>query len=180
MSRAEQDLAYVQDVVRVAENSLGAPRSIFFIWAAIYFVGFSLYDFAPRYVGAFWSVGGPLGGILSYWIGYRWSLKSGAQSREVAKRHLLHWIGMLAAIFLVVPLAATGAITADVLGKIIVLIAAFGLYVAGIYLVRPYLWIGLALAACYIGLLTVTNLPWTAVGAISGGALLLSGILSNR
>ena len=180
MTQAEQDLAYIQDVVRESENHLSAPRSIFFIWAAIYFIGFSLYDYAPQYVGAFWAIAGPAGGALSYWIGHRWALRSGAQSRQVARRHLLHWLGMVFAIFMVIPLAATGSISADVLGKIIVLIAAFGLYVAGIYLVRPYLWIGIALAACYVGLLTVTNLPWTAVGAISGGAMLLAGLLANR
>lgn len=180
MSQAEQDLAYVQNIVREAEDNVSAPRSIYFIWAAIYLVGFSLYDYAPQFAGPFWTIAGPAGGIISFWLGRRWALQSGLASRRAGMRHLLHWLGMLVAIFLTVPLLATGAISGDTLGKVILLLAAFGLFTAGIYLVRPYLWIGIALALCYLGLLTVSTLPWTAVGVISGGAMLIAGLFSNR
>ena len=180
MSQAEQDLAYIQDVVREAEGGDAAPRSIYFLWGVIYFVGFSLYDYDPARVGLFWSIAGPGGGALSYWLGYRWSKKNGMQSSRTALRHLWHWLGMIVTIFLTLPLFATGAISADTLGKLILLIAAFGLFTAGIYLVRPYLWIGLALAACYVIALTVSNLPWLVVGALSGGAMVLAGLFGHR
>jgi hypothetical protein len=180
MSQAEQDLAYVQDIVREAEGNVSAPRGIFFIWALIYFVGFSLYDYEPQLAGPFWIIAGPAGGIVSFWLGRRRALKSGAASRRAGTRHLLHWLGMLVAIFLTVPLLSTGDISGDTLGKVILLLAAFGIYAAGIYLVKPYLWIGIALAVCYLGLLTVSTLPWTAVGVISGGAMLVAGLFSKR
>ncbi len=180
MTQVEQDLAYVQNVVKEAEDSQGAPRAIFFLWAAIYFVGFSLYDYGARYVGIFWTIAGPGGGAISYWLGHRWAIRAGSASRRLGMRHLLHWAGLMTAIFLALPLLWVGAISADAMAKIVLLIAAFGLFSAGIYLVRPYLWVGIALAFCYLATISVTNLPWTAVGAVSGGTMLLVGIFSNR
>ncbi len=36
MSKAEQDLAYVQAVVRDSESTSSGPRSIYILWAFIY------------------------------------------------------------------------------------------------------------------------------------------------
>ena len=180
MTKVEQDLAYVQNVVKDAETSGSGPRSIYILWAAIYFAGFSLYDLSFKYAGVFWMIAGPAGGILSYWLGYRWAIRSGAASRRAGVRHLLHWIGMAAAIFMTIPLLALGVLSPDALAKVILLIAAFGLFTAGIYLVRPYLWVGIALAVCYLAVMSVSALPWMAVGAASGGAMLLAAFLGNR
>ncbi|MDX1517798.1 MAG: hypothetical protein R3288_13215 [Woeseiaceae bacterium] len=180
MTQAERDLAYVQDVVREAELSTASPRSIYFLWAVIYLVGFSLYDFAPQHAGLFWMIAGPGGGIVSYWLGYRWATRTGVQSRRDAMRHLWHWIGMAAAIFMSVGLLYTGAISSTTLAKIVLLMVAFGLYTAGIYLVRPYLWIGVALGLCFVGLLTIETLSWVVVGVVSGGAMFVAGLFSHR
>ena len=180
MTKVEQDLAYVQDVVRDAEASASGPRSIYILWAAIYFAGFSLYDLNFEYAGMFWMIAGPAGGVLSYWLGYRWAMRSGAASRRVGMRHLLHWIGMGVAIFLTIPLLALGVLNGDALAKVILLITAFGLFTAGIYLVRPYLWVGIALAVCYVAVMSVATLPWMVVGVASGGAMLLAAFLGNR
>lgn len=180
MSQLKQDLAYIKDVVENADNDSCQPRAIFFLWAPIYFVGFSLIDLSGRYAGLFWMIAGPGGGIISYWLGHRWAMRTGRAFRREGARHLLHWLGLAAATFLSLPLLWSGAISSDALAKIILLISAFGLFTAGIYLARPYMWVGLAMAVCYLGSLTVTNLPWVVVGAVSGGAMMLIGLLGNR
>lgn len=180
MSRAEQDLAYVSEVIRDAETASSHPRSIYFLWAAIYFVGFSLYDYSLETAGLFWMIAGPAGGALSYWLGYRWAQKNGVRSRRVGMRHLWHWLGMTIVVFMAVGLLYDGGISPTTLAKIVVLIVAFGLYTAGIYLVRPYLWVGVALGIVYLILLTVESLPWMVVGAATGGAMLVAGLFSNR
>ena len=179
MSKAEQDLAYVQEVVRDSESGSCAPRSIFILWAIIYLVGFSLYDVSNQVAGVFWMIAGPGGGVLSYWLGRRNAMRLGEASRRQANRHLLHWVGMATAIFMAVPLLSLGVLNSDALAKIILLIMAFGMYSAGIYLVRPYMWVGIALGACYLAVMTISGLPWTVVGGLSGGAMLLAAFLGD-
>ncbi len=180
MSNAEQDLAYVQDVVKSAESAPSGPRAIYLLWAVIYFTGFSLFDLSNQYAGIFWMIAGPAGGLVSYWLGGRWAIRSGAASRRMATRHMLHWIAMGAVIFMTIPLLWFGVVSSDALIKVILLIMAFGMFTAGIYLVRPYMWVGIALAACYLAVMTVSALPWMVVGALSGGAMLLAAFLGDR
>ena len=180
MSKVEQDLAYVQEVVKNAEGASSGPREIYILWAVVYFVGFSLLDFDHQIGGMFWMIAGPAGGVISYWLGRRWALRSGAASRRAAIRHMLHWIGMGVAIFMAIPLLPLGVLEPNALAKVILLITAFGLFTAGIYLVRPYLWVGIALAGCYLAVISVATLPWMVVGATSGGAMLLAAFLSTR
>ena len=93
---------------------------------------------------------------------------------------MLHWIAMGAVIFMTIPLLWFGVVSSDALIKVILLIMAFGMFTAGIYLVRPYMWVGIALAACYLAVMTVSALPWMVVGALSGGAMLLAAFLGDR
>ncbi len=87
---------------------------------------------------------------------------------------------MGAAIFMAIPLLSLGVLSPDALAKVILLIMAFGLFTAGIYLVRPYMWVGIALAVCYLAVMAISALPWTVVGGLSGGAMLLAAFLGDR
>ncbi|MCH9027853.1 MAG: hypothetical protein IIA05_12205 [Proteobacteria bacterium] len=180
MSNAERYLAYVKDVVKGAESAPSGPRAIYILWAVIYFTGFSLFDWNHRYAGIFWLIAGPIGGVVSFWLGSRSALRAGVASRRMAKRHMLHWIGTGAAIFMALPLLWLGVLSSTALIKVILLIMALGMFTAGIYLVRPYLWVGLALAACYLAVMTLSALPWMVVGALSGGTMLLAAFLGER
>lgn len=180
MSKVEQDLAYVQGVVKDAEGTSPGPRSIYVLWAIIYLVGFSLYDLGGEQAGMFWMIAGPTGGLISFWLGRRWAIRTGEASRQVAVRHMLHWVGMGAAIFMAIPLLGLGVLSPDALAKVILLIMAFGMYAAGIYLVRPYMWVGIALGGCYLAVMTISDLPWMVVGGLSGGAMLLAAFLGDR
>jgi hypothetical protein len=93
---------------------------------------------------------------------------------------MLHWVGMAAAIFMAVPLLSLGVLSPDGLAKVILLIMAFGMYSAGIYLVRLYMWIGIALGGCYLAVMTISGLPWTVIGGLSGGAMLLAAFLGDQ
>ena len=142
-------------------------------------LGFALYDVDMRVAGIFWMIAGPVGGVVSYLLGRRWAIQSGSASRRRGTQHLFHWGGMGAAVFLAVPLLYLGVLDADALAKLILLIVAFGLFTAGIYLVRAYTWLGIALALCYLGMMTVAELPWTVVGIVSGGAMLVAALLGG-
>ncbi len=173
------DLEYVRSVVDDAEAA-SSPPAIYWLWAAISLVGFSLYDHDPRIGGLFWSIAGPLGSIASFALGWAWSRKHGQSSMQVARDHALHWIGMLAAIFLAVALAVRGVIGEEGLARVILLILAFGYYTAGIYLVRRMLWIGVLLAGCFVAMLFMDGLGWTFVGILLALSLVLSSLLGRR
>jgi hypothetical protein len=70
--RPDGDLHYVQEVVRSSERR-SAPKAIYFLWAVICLVGFTLVDFAPRRVGIFWMIAGPAGFVASAGIGWWWA-----------------------------------------------------------------------------------------------------------
>jgi hypothetical protein len=167
------DFEYVRSVVDEAEYD-SSPAAIYWLWAAISLVGFPLYDYDPRAGSLFWSFAGPLGGLASFLIGSAWSRRVGRGSARIARYHALHWAGLLVAIFLAVALASRRDLGSDVAAQMILLVLAFGYYVAGIYLVRRMLWIGLLLAACFIATLAFEQLGLTFVGVLLAASLALS------
>ena len=138
----ETDLGYVKDLVRRSDRE-PTPASVYLLWAAIVLVGFALVDLASgRAVGFFWMIAGPLGGIVSGLLGRRGGLRSGQIQREIGIRHALHWGGMLVLTALAVLLAVTGHIPRDEMGRVILLIVAFGWWSAGVHFDRVFLWLG--------------------------------------
>lgn len=176
--RIENELTYVRGLVTKADRGR-APASIYLLWAGICLVGFPLADFAPRYVGFFWMVAGPVGTLLSMVLGWRHSVRVGQVSRESGIRHGLHWMGTLAAIFLVVPLGALGTVGWNVVHHIMLLVIAFSYYLAGVHLERPILWIGLLMLAAYVALFFLKVYQWTIVGVVVAFALAATGLIGG-
>ena len=62
----------------------------------------------------------------------------------------------------------------------VLVLMTFGWFSAGIYLVREYLWIGIALAVGLLGLLFIEGFGWTGVGLLFAGSLALAGWRGGR
>lgn len=176
----EDDIRYVRSVLDRAEQ-LGSPAGIYYLWAVLGFVGMSLVDFKPEVVGPYWAFAGPLGGAASFYLGWRGSRQLGQTSCREGAFHALHWIGMMTAIFLTIPLALTGLVSPEALPTLILLILAFGYYTAGIYLDRRLLAIGLLVGGCYLATIFVKSWPWiwTFTGAVLALGLVASGLRSR-
>jgi hypothetical protein len=177
--RIDDEITFVRQLVSKSDRSPG-PTSIYLLWAAICLVGFPLADFAPRYVGFFWMIAGPLGSLASMVLGWRHSVRMGQVRRDAGIRHGLHWAGMLVAIFLVVPLGVLGTVGWEVVHRVILLLLAFSYYVAGIHLERPLLWVGLLMTAAYVALFFIKAYQWTIVGVVVAVALALTGLVGAR
>jgi hypothetical protein len=177
--RIDDEITYVRQLVSKSDRST-APASIYLMWAAICLVGFPLADFAPRYVGVFWMIAGPLGSLASMALGWRYSVRMGQVRRDVAIRHGLHWAGTLVAIFLVVPLGILGTVGWDVVHRVILLILALSYYLAGVHLERPILWVGLLMTVAYVALFVIKAYQWTIVGVVVAIALATTGLLGAR
>lgn len=175
----ENELSYVRELVSKSDRG-PAPTAIYLLWAVICLVGFPLVDFAPRYVGWFWMFAGPIGTLLSMVLGWRHSARMGQVRRELGVRHGFHWVGMLVAIFLVVPLGALGTITWNAVHHVMLLIIALSYYFAGVHLERPILWVGLLMVAAYVALFFIKTYQWTIVGVVLAVALAATGLIGGR
>lgn len=175
----ESDLGYVKDLVRRSDRE-PTPASIYLLWAAIVLVGFAMVDLAPRWVGFFWMIAGPLGGIASGLLARRGGLRSGQIQREIGIRHALHWGGMLVLTALAVLLALTGHIPGDEVGRVILLIVAFGWWSAGVHFDRVFLWLGGLMMLGFGGTLLFERYAWTALGLLIAVALVIVALHRGR
>ncbi len=176
----KQDLQYVANVVRHRDRSPGVP-AIYFLWSALILVGFSLPDLAPQYAAPFWLVASIGGGLLSGYLGYRDSQKSGMRDVELGRRHGYHWlVGGVAFVGVALPALVGRADMAHVAYNFM-LIAALLYTLAGVHLERPLLWSGVVMFIAY-AVLVVSNPPhaWTYAGIATAISLAWAGISTQR
>ncbi len=173
------DLGYVRDIVRKSDRR-PTPAPVYLLWAVLVLIGFSLVDFAPQWVGYFWMVAAPLGGIASGLLGHRAGMIKGQIRREVGIRHALHWGGMFIIVALAVVLAVTGHIPGIELGRVILLIVAFGWWVAGVHFDRIFLFLGGMMMVGFVGTLIFPYYAWTTLGVLMAISLTIAAFRGGR
>ena len=178
-SKIESDIGYVKNLVTKSDNS-ASPASIYFLWAAILMVGFSLIDFAPRWVGLFWMIAGPAGGMLSGFLGYRAGANKGQMDREVGIKHTLHWSGMMVIVFLAILLGLKGLVHGVVNSQVILLVVALGWWTAGVHLDRIFLWLGGIMVLGFLGTLCMDKYAWTGMGVLLATVLIVTAIRQGK
>lgn len=174
------DLNYVASAVRRREYRGGVP-AIYFLWAAIVLIGFSLPDFAPHVSGPYWFVTGIVGGLVSWWLGERAGRKAGFNDKAMGRRYGWHWmIGgfgfLLAGLPVILGQATVAAGTSTFL-----LVGGLVYALAGIHLERPLLWSGLLMLAAYV-VMVIFQPPyvWTITGAAISLSLAWAGWAATR
>lgn len=161
----KQDLQYVANAVRHRDRSPGVP-AIYFLWAVLVLVGFSLPDLAPQYAAKFWLVASMGGGLLSWTLG---------------RRHGYHWLAGGAAFIGVALPALVGRADMAHVAYNFMLVAALVYTLAGVHLERPLLWSGVVMFIAY-AVLVVSNPPhaWTCAGIATAISLAWAGISTQR
>lgn len=174
------DLNYVASTVRRQERHRGLP-AIYFLWAVIVLVGFSLPDFAPYAAGPYWFIAGISGGLLSWWLGARAGRKTGINDKELGWRYGAHWMiagfgFLLAGLPLIVRHASVAVDTSSFL-----LVGGLVYALAGVHLERPLLWSGLLMMAAYV-VLVIFQPPyvWTITGATISLSLVWAGLAATQ
>ena len=172
LDQLKGDLRFVRAAVAKADRH-ESPATIYFLWAIVGFCGFDLVDFRATWVPLYWSVAGPAGFLASAYLGWRHARLRGQLTTAAGIRSLLHWGGMLGAVFLAVLIPVTGLMAWDGLGPAILLILALGYFQAGVHLDRPFLWIGLLMGVGYLfGMTGKTNWGMSFVLAFSFAAIM--------
>ena len=178
-SKIESDIEYVKELVSKSEDA-ASPSSIYVLWAILIAIGFSMVDFAPRWVGFFWMIAGPAGGLFSGYLGCKAGANNGQMDRENGIKHALHWSGMLVFIFLAVLLGIMGIVQGVLISQIILLIVALGWWTAGVHFDRNFLWLGGLMALGFLGTVFLDKYAWTAMGILLGVALIIIAMRKGR
>lgn len=177
----QRDLSFVRAAVERGDAP-ASPAGVYYLWAAISLVGFALIDYAPAQVGLYWMFAGPLGGVASGLIGWRAARARGQSSERLGRRHWLHWTALVAAIFLLAPLVATGRIPNAEMPRLVLLLVAFAYFTGGAYLDPRLRWIAGAVAGCYLLTVVVRELPhlWTVTAVVLAASFVACGLVTSR
>lgn len=179
LERLHGDLSFVRDAVDASTQSK-SPSALYFVWAAIVAIGFSLIDLRPDAVPEYWVVAGPAGFLVSAYLGWRHARQIGQASSTDGRRHLLHWGAVLVAIALAVVAGVSGAWPSATLHTAILLVLAIGYFTAGLHLDRFFLWVGLLIGAGSIVVTFVSAYAWTGLGIALAVSLTIAGIRQGR
>jgi hypothetical protein len=178
LSRLREDLEFVRASVKDAP--VGAPPAVYFLWGALVLVGFVLHDVALDWVPSYWTVAGPMGGLLSAYFGWRHQQRSGSLDASRGIRYALHWGALLAAVFLATFMVRQRVVAAEAFGPVVLLLVAQAYFHAGLHLDKPLRWVGLMMVAAYLVVLSMSAYVWTVAGVVVSAALLISGVRASR
>lgn len=179
LERLHGDLSFVRDAVDASTQSK-SPSALYFVWAVIVAIGFSLIDFGPDVVPEYWVVSGPAGFLISAYLGWRHARRVGQASSADGRRHLLHWGAVLLAIALAVFLGVSGALPLGTLNTVILLLLALGYFTAGLHLDRLFLPVGVLMAVGSMVVTFVSSYAWTGLGIALAVSLTIAGIRQGR
>ena len=174
-----EDVAYVRDSMNRASATI---PSIYLLWAAIGLCGFALVDFVEdsRWIGIFWLLAGPVGGVLSLWLGFRAHRQVGQADRRSGIRLGLHWLGFLVAGMLGLALVPSGHLDWAGFGSLMVLLLSLTYFHVGMQFDRRLLPIAAVAAVCYLVTLIVSAYEWTLAGVGMVTALVWQARLGTR
>jgi len=178
LERLQDDLGFVRRSVTQSGSHRNSP-AIYFLWSVLVLAGFALVDVRPAWVGLYWTIAGPLGGMLSGYLGWRHGVRLGQINRDVGSRYAWHWGAFMGATFLVILMIGRG-LSFEALGPIMLVLLAFSYFLAGVHIDPPFRWIGLLTAAGYVAVLTGAAYAWSMVGVALAVAFIVSGIREAR
>ena len=170
LDQLNQNLDFVRGAVSRARVDVGSP-AIYFLWAAIAGIGFSLPLFAPKLALAFWVLAVVGGGSITIWLGQRHARARGVVDRELARRQGLHWLGSGIAMGSVVVGVLAGRLEWVTTLPLLISLAGLAYLLAGIHLHPPLRWVGAIFLAASAVLWWV---PGPYVGALTGAAVAIA------
>lgn len=176
-----EDVRFVAAAIR--RDRPHDAAAIYFLWAALVLIGFTMADFMPAWVGAYWAAAGPLGGLLSLYLGIRSERNVGIDESADGRRQGWHWglSGIAGALFGWHLFAAGPASEVGRHAPVFLLIFGLAYALAGIHLNRGLLPAGLAMLVGFL-LVAILALPyaWTLTGVICCAALIIGGLRALR
>lgn len=180
MHRLQENLEFVRGAVTRGRVNVGSP-ALYFLWAAITGVGFSLPEILPEFAAYYWAGAILIGSGLSVWLGRRHTRMVGVVDRDVAHRQGMHWLASGVAISSVLVGVLIGRLRWDVALPPLVSATGLAYLLAGIHLHPPLRWVGVAFL---VSGLALWGAPAAHVGIYAGvaiaGSLCVAGSIARR
>jgi hypothetical protein len=185
MSDVEQlrdDLHFVRSAVARRERTDTGPSLILYVWAAYVVIGYTLIDVRPSLAGPFLGIGGIVGGLLSWWIGRRYSRESGEWDRATATKGMLHFGGgiILGFIFTVSLGAVIGSLRGLQGSQVFVVMIGLVYFLWGVHYQRYFMLLGLVVMTGGVVVGLIPHYGWTMLGLVIALGLILPTIVPWR
>jgi uncharacterized Tic20 family protein len=176
-----EDLHFVRQAVDRRGTS-EAPPSVLYLWAIYVIVGYALIDFAPRFAGPFFAIGGIVGGLLSWWIGRSHSRRMGESNRAEGIRALLHFGGgiVLSFIFIMALALADASLRGARGSQAFVIMIGLVYFLWGVHEERYYLLLGVVVMVGGVLVGYISHFGWTILGAVISLGLILPTLVPVR
>lgn len=144
-------------------------------------VGIFVTEFSPAMAWYYWMVMVPLFAALSVWLNWYVS-KHHEISSSLVWREILHWIGLLFAVYIVSAAVHNGFLSYLNGGLVVLVLLALTLFLAGVHFDWVFMSIGFVLGL--LGLMAVYFIKYVAIivlpVAILIGLILILGFISHR
>ena len=176
----KDDLAFVR---AVAEGSSVHVPAIYLLWAAICLVGFPLVDVVgpgSSWIGIYWTIAGPLGGVLTWRLAVQAGRRAGQADRRTGKRWMGHFLAFFGTGLLGMGLVASDQLSWSGISSLWILLLALTYFLAGLHLERRLIPIGIVLAAGYLVTLYLPEYGATTAGVAVAAALVAQAWLGAR
>ena len=177
-----EDLRFVRQVVSRRQTTEHGPSMLLVIWAVYVVIGYTLIDFVPQAAGWFFAIGGAVGGILSWWLGKRYSLRYGELDRTMAIRSTAHFMGgiLIAWVFCMGLAVVIPALRGNAGGQVFVVMIGLVYFLWGVHYQRYFAFLGavVMLGGVLVGL--IPRFGWTGLGIVISLGLLVPAFVHTR
>jgi hypothetical protein len=175
-----QDLHFVRSAVLRRQKADLGPPLIFYLWAAYTIIGYTLIDFRPDYANRFFGIGGIVGGILSWIIGKRYSMRTGQRDKALAVRAMLHMFGgIMLSVAFIVAMAEQAESFRPFTGQVMVGMIGLIYFLWGVHFHRYFSLLGVIVIAGAVAVGRVPHFGWTALGIAIALGLILPTLVSR-
>jgi hypothetical protein len=175
VQQLRDDLNFVRSAVARRERMDTGPALTLYIWAAYVLIGYTLIDIRLSLAGPFFGIGGFVGGALSWWIGRRYSDKTGERDQATAMKGLLHFGGgIFAAMFASSALAVFIEPLRGLQGsQVFVVMIGLVYFLWGVHYQRYFMLLGLVVMAGGVVVGQIHPFGWTLLGIVIALGLVL-------
>ncbi len=145
-------------------KKIHTEEAILITLMALSAIGIGVTNFKPAGSFWYWAAMAPVFGAVSIYMGWSKARQRGEGMSRIIRVQMLHWIGLLAALFLIYFLfRRTGRIDYNQLALISLLALALTTFLAGVHFDWRFMLVGIVLGSCVAGAAFVEQVVWMIV-----------------
>jgi len=157
----------------VLSSFLNPERILFLTLFVLSLVGIGVSDFSLKFGFWYWLAMVPVFGGASLYHEWKKQRKKGEHSGTLLSRHLFHWLGLLAVVYLVHVLQSTGRMNQEDAGLVLLLALALTVFLAGVHFNWRFAVLGIVLGTAVAVAAMVDQYFWIMTVPLLLGALVV-------